>query len=120
MNRSHPPTASRRLRSLAAAAFGLAIGAFGVVDIAPNGAAGDGPRIAVGFAVPSAEAGPVGVARRTARRVTRRTVAWSTVARCPYRHPYHLCGGVYYSPVVRNGATVYVEVDPGVAVTVHK
>ena len=47
-------------------------------------------------------------ARRTARRVARRT----SVANCVFRAPYYYCSGVYYRPIVENGVTVYIVVNP--------
>ena len=52
------------------------------------------------------------VSRRTARRTTRRVNYRTSVAGCPLRSGYYYCGGVYYRRAVRDGATVYVVVNP--------
>lgn len=52
------------------------------------------------------------VARRTSRRTSRRVARRHSIAGCsPYRS-YYSCGGVYYRPIVENGVTVYVVVNP--------
>ena len=54
-----------------------------------------------------------GVSRRTARRTVRRQAyIHSLPGGCPLRGAYYYCGGVYYQPVVQNGATVYIVVNP--------
>lgn len=55
---------------------------------------------------------PRGVARRTTRRTARRVVRRTSIAGCAHRPPYYYCAGVYYRPVVENGVTVYVEINP--------
>lgn len=52
------------------------------------------------------------VTRRTARRTTRRVVRRHSIAGCAFRAPYYYCGGVYYRPIVENGTTVYIVVNP--------
>ncbi len=55
-------------------------------------------------------------ARRTTRRVARRTIRVIRITtlpgRCAWRAPYHYCGGVYYEPIVESGTTVYIVVYP--------
>lgn len=51
-------------------------------------------------------------ARRTARRTTRRVNRRTSIAGCSPYNAYYNCGGVYYRPVVENGVTVYVVVNP--------
>lgn len=106
-----------RKPTLIAAAIGAALGAFGSLEVAPGAA---GAPLKLSMAVPSAEAHPAGVARRTARRVTRRHAAAGTyrasVAGCAYVRPYYRCGAIYYRPVVEGGKTVYVSVDQSVTV----
>ncbi len=53
------------------------------------------------------------VSRRTARRTTNRNTYYNALpAGCVRRNAYWYCGGVYYQPVVQNGATVYIIVNP--------
>lgn len=57
------------------------------------------------------------VARRTARRTSRRVTARNDYLRtlpggCARRGAYYYCGGVYYQPIVQDGATVYIVVNP--------
>lgn len=69
-------------------------------------------QLAVALTVGQAHAAPRNVARRTSRRTARRVVRRNSVAGCaPYR-AYYNCGGVYYQPVVENGTTVYIVVNP--------
>ena len=52
------------------------------------------------------------VSRRTSRRTSRRVARRHSIAGCsPYR-AYYYCGGVYYRPIVENGTTVYIVVNP--------
>jgi len=54
-----------------------------------------------------------GVARRTTRRTLRRLHYYSALpAGCYWRAPYHYCGGIYYEPVIQDGTTVYIIVNP--------
>ncbi|MEM0905952.1 MAG: hypothetical protein AAGJ94_01220 [Pseudomonadota bacterium] len=56
---------------------------------------------------------PRRVARRTSRRTARRTAYRNSLpGGCVRRNAYYYCGGVYYQPVVQNGVTVYVVVNP--------
>ncbi|MEL6336975.1 MAG: hypothetical protein AAFQ88_10085 [Pseudomonadota bacterium] len=78
--------------------------------------AGD-PALSVSLVTPAAaqtvRAQSRRVARRTARRTTRRqSYIRSLPGGCAWRPPYHYCGGVYYSEVVQDGATVYIVVNP--------
>ncbi|MBB4302066.1 hypothetical protein GGD81_001090 [Rhodobium orientis] len=50
--------------------------------------------------------------RRTARRTSRRVTRRHSIAGCHPYNAYYNCGGVYYRPVVQNGTTVYVVVNP--------
>lgn len=120
-----------KLTSLCAAAVGVALGGFTSVDVAPSG---DGalPKVAISFGAPAAEAHvrswahphPHGPARRAARRTTRRAIARAayrtSVAGCLYRAPYYVCDGVYFEPEVRDGVTVYAEIDVNVDVDVDR
>ena len=66
----------------------------------------------IDFAVSEAQAQGRAVARRTSRRTSRRVARRHSIAGCsPYR-AYYSCGGVYYRPIVENGVTVYVVVNP--------
>jgi hypothetical protein len=68
--------------------------------------------------VAPAEASRRGQVRRTARRTARRTSRRTTrrlntlPGGCARRSGYYYCGGVYYQPIVENGSTVYVVVNP--------
>lgn len=51
--------------------------------------------------------------RRAVRRTTRRVVRIAVLPYgCYWRAPYHYCGGIYYQPIVENGTTVYIVVNP--------
>ncbi|MEO0624887.1 MAG: hypothetical protein AAFU49_21750 [Pseudomonadota bacterium] len=96
-----------------------AIAAFFSYDMRINRSLGSAtlPSVAVTFATPVAaqtiRAQSRRVARRTARRTTRRqSYIRSLPAGCALRGAYHYCGGVYYQPVVQDGATVYIVVNP--------
>ncbi|MGG9998795.1 hypothetical protein ACQU0X_01790 [Pseudovibrio ascidiaceicola] len=52
------------------------------------------------------------VARRTSRRTSRRTNYRQSISGCSPYNSYYNCGGVYYRPVLQNGVTVYVVVNP--------
>jgi hypothetical protein len=52
------------------------------------------------------------VARRTARRTSRRVARRHSIAGCRPYNAYYYCSGVYYRPIVENGVTVYVVVNP--------
>lgn len=75
------------------------------------------------FGISSAQAQPRRrqarrVSRRTSRRVVRRNMHYYNhlpggcvrVSLNGYVH--HRCGGIYYRPVVQNGANVYIVVNP--------
>ncbi|MTI18789.1 hypothetical protein E1162_16200 [Rhodobacteraceae bacterium RKSG542] len=66
------------------------------------------------ISVPEVNADPAvrGQARRTSRRTSRRVNRRQSVAGCTPYNAYYNCGGVYYRPVVENGTTVYVVVNP--------
>lgn len=70
----------------------------------------------ISFGVEKAYARGRSVARRTSRRVTRRTVSRvasrTSIAGCGLYNSYYNCGGVYYQPIVQNGTTVYVVINP--------
>jgi hypothetical protein len=101
-----------------AAAFVFAIGLGASIDVDDPQRIAEGLWKAPSVGVTAAEARPARrVARRTARRTTRRTSARinyyaSLPAGCVLHGAYHYCGGVYYQPVVQDGATVYVIVTP--------
>jgi hypothetical protein len=109
----------RKIRPLLlfSAALLTALAASGEVDWRP-GAQRGAPVIA--FGPSSAEAAPRHqlrrqarrVSRRTARRTTRRVARRHSVAGCARHSAYYYCGGVYYRPIVENGQTVYIVVNP--------
>ncbi|MCW2309595.1 hypothetical protein [Rhodobium gokarnense] len=70
----------------------------------------------LGATAAEAQAYPPGAARRsvrrTARRTSRRVTRRHSIAGCHPYNSYYNCGGVYYRPVVQNGTTVYVVVNP--------
>lgn len=89
---------------LAALAFCMGLGATPSLDGAPGG----GTRLVMA----SASADAINVDRRVARRTARRTAYRTSLpGGCVRRNAYWYCGGVYYQPVVQNGATVYVVVN---------
>ena len=55
---------------------------------------------------------PPGAGRRVARRTARRVARRHSIAGCSPYNAYYNCGGVYYRPIVENGVTVYVVVNP--------
>lgn len=79
-------------------------------DTSSNGTAFTNIGFTTAIANPRGQARRVG--RRTVRRTTRRVAYRTSVAGCPLRSGYYYCGGVYYKRAVRNGATVYVVVNP--------
>ncbi|GMG81555.1 hypothetical protein LNKW23_07680 [Paralimibaculum aggregatum] len=103
---------------LAGAGFALALGLGLTPMVGTSGSAGHGAPALIGFgAAPAAAQTVRAVSRRTARRTSRRTsrrqaYIHSLPGGCVLRGGYHYCGGVYYRPVVQNGATVYVVVTP--------
>ena len=68
--------------------------------------------VITGIGLTEAAAAPRHQARRVGRRATRRVAYRTSVAGCPVRSGYYYCGGVYYKRAVRDGATVYVVVNP--------
>jgi len=52
------------------------------------------------------------VARRTSRRTSRRVARRHSIAGCAAWRTYWRCGGVYYRPIVENGTTVFIVVNP--------
>lgn len=93
----------------AVALVALSLGLVADVSVEPTPAA---TQLAVVVTVGQAHAAPRNVARRTSRRTARRVVRRTSIAGCaPYR-AYYNCGGVYYQPVVENGTTVYIVVNP--------
>ena len=107
-----------RVRLIAAALFGLALGfglSFGPSSVSEK----NGNVLSVGLGLDQAYAGR-GRARRHTRRVARRT-ARRTARRhaalphgCPWYAHYgcYYCGGVYYQPIQESGTTVYIIVTP--------
>lgn len=101
------------LRTLA----GAAALAFGLCTTLAPGARPDATSAAGFLKFSAASAQPAGQDRRVARRTARRTSArqnyyHSLPAGCVRRNAYWYCAGVYYQPVVQNGTTVYVIVNP--------
>lgn len=105
-------------RALGVGAIAVACGLFVNVHVDPDIAAGAG----ISVSAPHAQAQSIRaedrrVARRTARRTSRRTAARQDYLRalpggCVRRNAYYYCGGVYYQPIVQDGATVYIIVNP--------
>jgi hypothetical protein len=97
-------------------ALGLAVVGFGISGVGSNAVPGIA-HIGLDLSVRTAEAQnrraqSRRVARRTSRRTSRRVARRHSIAGCsPYR-AYYSCGGVYYRPIVENGVTVYVVVNP--------
>ncbi|MDN3720206.1 hypothetical protein QW131_15845 [Roseibium salinum] len=87
----------------------LSLGLVAEVSVEPTPAAS---QLALVLTTGQAYAAPRNVARRTSRRTTRRVVNRTSVAGCNAYRAYYNCGGVYYQPVVQNGTTVYVVVNP--------
>ena len=52
------------------------------------------------------------ISRRTSRRTSRRVARRHSIAGCSPYSTYYNCGGVYYRPIVENGTTVYIVVNP--------
>ncbi len=96
------------LWAISVAMFGLATTV--QFDTSSNGTAFTNISLTTAVANPRGQARRVG--RRTARRTTRRVAYRTSVAGCPLRSGYYYCGGVYYKRAVRDGATVYVVVNP--------
>lgn len=100
-------TRARTASAAAALIFGII--ATGGVSWSPSSGVVLGPQ--------EAAAQVRGEVRRTARRTSRRTsrrqsYIHSLPGGCARRGAYYYCGGVYYQPQVRDGATVYIVVNP--------
>ncbi|MGI9352183.1 MAG: hypothetical protein ACR2O3_11515 [Rhizobiaceae bacterium] len=92
--------------------IGVSAGMVGNFDVPFSGET-DEPSVNISFGVEEAQAAAVRrVARRTSRRTTRRVVRRQSIAGCSLYRSYYNCGGVYYSPIVENGVTVYIVVNP--------
>ncbi|SDR21204.1 hypothetical protein [Pseudovibrio sp. Tun.PSC04-5.I4] len=98
-----------RTKIFAAALLAFSIGYTGQINLSSL-PAGASLFIAVGAA--KAQTAPRNTARRTSRRTSRRVNRRQSVAGCRPYNAYFNCGGVYYRPVVENGVTVYVVVNP--------
>ncbi|WP_269585143.1 hypothetical protein [Roseibium sp. Sym1] len=94
---------------LLAAAIGFAVAYSAPIDFTGFAA---GTPIFAGIGTAKAQNPARNTARRTARRTTRRVNRRQSVAGCAPYNAYYNCGGVYYRPVVENGVTVYVVVNP--------
>lgn len=70
------------------------------------------PAVTFGAEEAKAQNAARNTARRTSRRTTRRVNRRQSIAGCTPYNAYYNCGGVYYRPVVENGVTVYVVVNP--------
>ena len=98
-----------RSKYMLAAAIGFAIAYSAPVDFTGLAA---GTPIFAGIGAAKAQNPTRNTARRTARRTTRRVNRRQSIAGCTPYNAYYNCGGVYYRPVVENGVTVYVVVNP--------
>jgi hypothetical protein len=98
-----------KVKLLCAAFVGFAMGYSAPIDIAAI--QGGGPLLA-GVSAAKAQNATRNTARRTSRRTTRRVNRRQSVAGCSPYNAYYNCGGVYYRPVVENGVTVYIVVNP--------
>ncbi len=99
---------------LIAAAVLCTVGFLSEVRVGSSvGSSDDVKSLRISFGVSEAQAAR-GVAVRTTRRVTRRTVRRYTVlpVGCPLSGRYYYCGGCYYQAVVEGGTTVYIIVTP--------
>lgn len=95
--------------------IGLTVGVFvsmpGKRQVSGYGPTLFGPSLALAQRPPAAQVR--GTARRTARRTTRRVNRRTSLpSGCVRRGAYYYCGGVYYQPLVENGTTVYIIVNP--------
>lgn len=94
-------------------AAAVAIGWGGTVALPTNGNNTGVPVVGVASAVAQVRGEVRRTARRTARRTTRRQNYYNALpGGCVRRGAYYYCGGVYYQPIVQNGATVYIIVNP--------
>lgn len=98
-----------RPRLVMAAAIGFTLAYSNPVDF--SGVVSGSPLFA-GIGAAKAQNATRNTARRTARRTSRRVNRRTSVAGCSPYNAYFNCGGVYYRPVVENGVTVYVVVNP--------
>ncbi len=98
-----------RIKFVMDAAIGFAIANASPIDF--SGFTSGVPVLA-GIGAAKAQNPARATARRTARRTTRRVARRTSVAGCSPYNAYYNCGGVYYRPVVENGTTVYVVVNP--------
>ena len=113
MTMKHSTKASSGLLPVA---LGLAVFGFGLTGLGSNAMPGVAylglDWSANGASAQNRRAQNRRVARRTSRRTSRRVARRHSIAGCsPYR-TYYSCGGVYYRPIVENGVTVYVVVNP--------
>lgn len=99
----------RRLKLVSAAAIGVALAYSSPIDFS---GVSSGLPIVAGIGTAKAQNAARNTARRTSRRTTRRVNRRTSVAGCSPYNAYFNCGGVYYRPVVENGVTVYVVVNP--------
>jgi len=98
-----------RTKYVMAAMIGFAIAYSAPIDFSDFAA---GTPIFAGIGAAKAQNPARNTARRTSRRTTRRVVRRTSIAGCSPYNAYYNCGGVYYRPVVENGVTVYVVVNP--------
>ena len=99
-------------RIIAAALIGSAVGLTGTIESSPNLSIAP-LTLGLGLSEAHAQYGQARrVSRRTSRRTTRRVNYRQSVAGCSPYNAYYNCGGVYYQPVVQDGTTVYVVVNP--------
>jgi hypothetical protein len=98
-----------KVKLLCAAVVGFAIGYSGPIDITAIPA---GEPLLIGISAAKAQNATRNTARRTSRRTSRRVNRRQSVAGCSPYNAYYNCGGVYYRPVVENGVTVYIVVNP--------
>ena len=101
-----------RMKILTAAVVGFAVGSTGTVEFVPQSLSAP-LGLELGFSEAHAQHGQSRrVARRTSRRTTTRVNYRQSVSGCSPYNAYYNCGGVYYQPVVQDGTTVYVVVNP--------
>ncbi len=98
-----------RKRYLLAAMIGFAVAYSAPIDFTGFAA---GTPVFAGIGAAKAQNQVRNTARRTSRRTTRRVVRRNSIAGCAPYKAYYNCGGVYYRPVIENGVTVYIVVNP--------
>jgi hypothetical protein len=98
-----------RIHFLLAAIIAFAVTFSGPLDFSGYSA---GTPVLVGIGAAKAQTAARNTARRTSRRTSRRVARRHSVAGCAPYNAYYNCGGVYYRPVIENGTTVYVVVNP--------